>query len=1266
MQEAGAPRQSCAVGSVKSMIGHAKCAAGIGGLIKTVKALQCKTLPPTLVDKPNPNINFAESALYLNTQPRPWVHDENRPRRAGVSSFGFGGTNVHVALEEYRGDFLRQSPPALDHWPLELLAWKAATRSELAAALESCSAALEEGAKPELRELAAALSRRGQADDGARVAIVASSLEDLHSKLASALSIVRGNDAHAIDPRGVYFSASPSAAPAKIAFLFPGQGSQYPNMLAQLAMNFPTVRQALDHTQHVLAGNLKQPLGRYVYPPSPFSEQDEEQCRQALAATNVAQPAIGATSVAIGQLLAELGVAPDVVGGHSYGELTALWSAGVISTDDLLKLSLDRGELMRAAAREKGAGGMVAIDGDKRTAETLAQGLADINVANVNAPGQTVLSGAEAGLEQLLRRAQAEKIRARRLPVACAFHSPLVAGANEPFARKLYEVPFGAPDKPVFSNVTAAAYPGNPDAVRELLSRHLTSPVEFVGQIEAMYATGARIFIEAGPNNVLTGLAGRILQGKPHLAVAMDVAGRDGLEQLAHALGQLFAYGAPLRLDRLFAPRQIPSLDLSRLAEYRGEVRYSPSTWLVNGVRSRPHNAPEPELLGTRSASARDSRPSKPVVQPSSATPPEMISVSRASHENRAMSQPMSNSSPVAAVPSTAVSPNSEPAEHNLSDDAAQVMLSFQTVMAKFLDAQRAIMLSYLQGGGDESELPLELSAGGAAKFPDFAAPHAPATSASEPSPAARATETTAIVASADERSAGNGKPATDAEPTRAIPAAIAAEANGDDEGHNWDLDKIGAQLLDLLSERTGYPKEMLDLDLDLEADLGIDSIKRVEILGGLTESLNGDGANLESRLDLEKLTSRRSLRGILSYLDEVLFSEPTSGVVAAPERLQLTHSNVAATPGDRLRVIQRGLVKLIEAPLPPAVAPMIPSGAVVLTDDGRGVARQIAERLADFGQPTVIIAMAVDHEHNGDGYSADLTDPGAVARLVDRLRGEFGSIGGLVHALPLAPVDEPANLYQRAQRDVKSLYLLARELEPDLRQAGQGGKAFLLAATALGGDLGYGQRELASPALAAHGGILGFVKCVGLEWPEVLVRAVDLDSSRPAAEMADRLLRELSDPNGPMEVGYRDAIRITWEPVAAPLQTTDERARTLLPEDATVLVTGGARGITAEIAAALGERYRPNLILVGRSPLPPDEETAEMASLSEPAAIKQALIARFDANGAKASPSEIEATYRDLVRDREIRANLSRLRATGARSSITASTFAIAQRSQP
>jgi acyl transferase domain-containing protein/NAD(P)H-dependent flavin oxidoreductase YrpB (nitropropane dioxygenase family)/NAD(P)-dependent dehydrogenase (short-subunit alcohol dehydrogenase family) len=1191
-REAGAAAHSCALGSVKSMIGHSKCAAGIAGLIKTTLALHHKVLPPTLVEKPNPKGNFEEGPLFLNTEARPWVHGGEEPRLAGVSAFGFGGTNFHAVLEEYINGYIAEPAPALRHWPTELLVWRRPTRADLVASLDQCRQALAAGARPALADLAQALNKAARGKEAQpTLALVAASLEDLQEQLGHALETLRGGAAPPSrfhDPRGIYFAEQPGEEAGKVAFLFPGQGSQYPNMLAQVALAFAEVREAFDRAERALSGRLEQPLGRFLFPPSTFTPEREQAARAALTRTDVAQPAVGAVSLGMFRLLSALGVEPAFLAGHSYGEYVALCSGGALDEEDLIRLSHERGRVIVEATGQM-PGGMAAVEAGAEVVEQLIAGLEGVIVANRNAPGQTVLSGTEEGLRAALERLGAKEIRGQRLPVACGFHSPLVNAARAPLARALAACRFRAPRVPVFSNTTAAPHPADPAAIAGLLAEHLTSPVRFQAGIEAMYEAGARLFVEVGPQGVLTGLVGQILAGRPHLAVASDLKGRPGLVQLQHLLAQLLVSGVPVRLERLYQGRGLGALDPADLGKHK-EPSPSPSTWIVNSVRSRPLHAPEPPVLGqTRQVSP---------------PPAEEVTPKRPAATPNPMPTPISLPNGSGRLPMTAPAGN--------SDEAAQVMLRFQDLMAKFLDTQKSVMVSYLQGTGNAAPSP--------ALEPTLP-PSAPATQVS------------------------NGQAAP---PVPAAPIAAALPEPATPRTTITDRGQLSAQLLDLVSKRTGYPKEMLGVDMDLEADLGVDSIKRVEILGGLAESLGG-GDSLPN-LEMEKLTGIRTLRGILDYLTTVL-GEPPAPTGAAKEPAAES-GNGQGKPPLRHFEVQRALVRLVDAPLPRRASPPMGSGIVLLTDDGRGVAREVAGRLADFGAKTALLRMGSAAQDNGreDVFHADLTDPTAVTDLLGRVREQTGPVAGLIHLLPLAEPPAGENAPGRMRREVKSLYLLARCLDEDLRRSGAEGGAVLLAATGLGGSLGFGSEPLPEAYFPGHGGVIGFVKCLAFEWPEVLVRVVDLDPGKPAAELADRLLGELADPEGPLEVGYAGARRVTWEPVPAPLDVKANVAP-LFSSESTLLITGGARGITAAVALELARRFQPNLVLVGRSPLPPEAEPADTAPLTDPAALKAALITRLQrGSGAPVQPAAVETAYQRLLQEREMRDNLARMCEAGAK----------------
>jgi malonyl CoA-acyl carrier protein transacylase len=991
-------------------------------------------------------------------------------------------------------------------------------------------------------------------------------------------------------------------------------------MLAQVALIFPEVRRVLDRAEAILAGRLERPLGRFLYPGSTFRPEFERVDQEAITRADVAQPAIGAVSIGLSRLLESLGVVPQFFAGHSFGEYVALCAAGAMDEDELLRLSHRRGAILREQTAFM-PGGMAAVDTDADTAETIIGDLDGISVANSNAPNQSVIAGREDRLEAALERFRHRGVREQRLPVACAFHSPLVAAARGPLAQALAEAQLRPPRHPVYSNVTAARYTEDADAIRDTLVDHLTSRVRFREQVEAMYEAGARIFVEVGPKGILTGLVGQILRDRPYLGMPSDVPGRAGLVQLLHLVGRLATHGVAVKPDRLFRGRALAPIDLERFSAETGLPKLSPTTWIVNSVRNRPKDAPEAHLLGqarphTERARAESHGPAL-LPAPASSAPGMRHDVAMTNGKHKTTPAPFQRPGPMPAVVSAV--------------DAAQVMLRYQDLMCQFLDSQTSLMSTYLSlsGGPDlGSLLPMtkveEVNAHHPTRIVGQAIPSPEDTPGDVPIPDAKAPEDAAAAP----------------EDAAAAPAAP------------YDRERLTNRLLELVSQRTGYPKDMLGLDVDLEADLGIDSIKRIEILSEVTTDLGTDAQSMATELEMEKLTVIRTLRGIINYLDNALTSlpDPASSTIENPTSDK--SPQVPDGPGSvwgEVLPIQRALVDLVDSPLKASPEPMLTGGVVLFTDDGRGIARLMAGQLADLGQCTVFVGPSqgpASGRHAGDIH-ADLTDPQAVADMIRAIREEHGPISGLINLAPLAEAVEGEVWDRRAWRDVKSLYMLARELGDDMRQSGRDGKAFLLAATGLGGGFGF-EADITVTAMPGQGGVLGFVKCLAQEWPEVLVRAVDLNALGPPSELAEALLRELCCRQGPAEVGYVGRRRVTWEPRSAPLPVDAEVPPPFEPAEP-VLITGGARGITAAIALDLARRFRPTLLIVGRSELPPEQEPAETAALLTAEAIKAALIARMQREGRPPAPGLVEAQFRRLMQDREIRDNLARITEAGA-----------------
>src|SRR5262249_27305428 len=283
-----------------------------------------KVVPPTInVEKPNPEANFGDSPFYVATEAKPWIVPSlGLPRRAGVSAFGFGGTNFHVALEEHDDGGCDPDRAVLRRrWPSELFLLGGATLDEVARQAERLRGA---AGKAPLAKVAQDCYARFWADATVRLTMVAATGDELVHRIDAFARFK--NDAAAggeamvrvIDPRGVYLSTEP-ASTYKIAFLFPGQGAQYPNMLRDVALYFDEVREVFAEADAALAGKVPQSLIRYVFPPSAFSDDECAAQQSAVTQTNVAQPAIGAASVAMARLLGSLGIHADVAAGHSYG-----------------------------------------------------------------------------------------------------------------------------------------------------------------------------------------------------------------------------------------------------------------------------------------------------------------------------------------------------------------------------------------------------------------------------------------------------------------------------------------------------------------------------------------------------------------------------------------------------------------------------------------------------------------------------------------------------------------------------------------------------------------------------------------------------------------------------------------------------------------------------------------------------------------------------------------------------------------------------------
>ena len=1127
-----AVNSTCTLGSVKSNIGHTKCAAGIVGVIKASLAIYHGVRPPTLhLKNPHSVYSYSDSPFRFEDVSVPWVQEN---RAAGVSSFGFGGANFHAVL---RNNQISKTKFGMNKFPCELFLLKGETFQDAIKSQEVFISYLRslnsEGIVVSFGDIAFSHYVNGLSvgveKDKIQAVVIASSTDNLLEELEKLVSLstqeietvnfaqkinLGNNRVIAKLNEQVYISISNSKANSldnepstnsdtstsntstantstantstaniksisansergldereekvsrkpKVAFIFPGQGSQRPRMLSDLFITFKNLDKYLKLGSEYLD---------VLFPPRAFSEEDVSDQKRQITDTQNAQPLLGIVEMAACDLLESFNIRPSAAAGHSYGELVALWLARCYDAEELLFLSEMRSKAIADSAPED-PGTMAAVKGNADLVTEILndENFNNVQIANFNSKSQTVISGPTQFVKEAVEKMKARGLSASLINVSYGFHSKVLKDAPNLFKNAVEKININLPAIPVWSNKTASKYEGNVTELTDLLTSQVGESVRWSELVESMYDDDIRIFVEVGPARVLTGLVDEILREKDHIAIALDIPSQSGVKSLLALLGQLSLVGVDVKLDTLFRDR-CKKIDISS--------QQPKSRWVINGhlVKYSNGNVLEGAL--------------KPMNEVPS------INISNSVGEDRLLSE-------------------------------------YLSTMKEMVRAERDVMLAYF---GVESV--------GNAVYEGEAVPIL----ARETSPK---------------------------------PLNVTNREDISDALPELGLEELLKTIVKIVSDRTGYPIDMLSPDQDLEADLSIDSIKRIEILGEFSEKvgLTSDSDDIDDAV-IEELAQVKTMKGIVEWIIDKRAADNGENASFPNENVgekQVSGSGIEL----RARTFEVNKVAISNTPTDKEKRNCIlfEDKVVGIIGVDKGVLKGLEDYCVERGARSVIV---------NDALTLD-------SDVVIDLRGINSNL-----SCSQLFCDIKDALNSNVKRFIYVNDIVKSELD----------------------DVDYMNNVI---------GFKGLIKTVNREasnFRTQLLQVTRDDSDEQLDEVIKRGLEVIGE-NEYISVDNEAYIDSVDE-----VEISDEFENVLTSEKVAVII-GGARGFAAKVAKTLHDRFKLKLILVGRTNLNESLED-EFIEIENSSDIRKLLISKGETD-----LKVIEERVRIIVKESELIRNL-------------------------
>ena len=1360
-------KQSVAIGTVKSQIGHTKTSAGVAGLIKTAFSLHNKVLPPTInITKPHPKLDIENSPFYLNTKTKSWF--SNKKRMAAVSSFGFGGTNFHFVLEE----FTQEKAPINFSSHREIIIC-AENYDELK---EKCLSILKEfNNKKYINLINESISFAPTSKKEIRVGFLTNSISDAKESIKEIYENIKLKKEEPLKKElndKIFFTENEGKVDTKkIALIFSGQGAQYVNMGNTLSINFPAFFDSFVNADKL----FKKPITNYIFPNPRFDGEVDS----IINSTDIAQISIGAFSLGVYKILKESNLDANYFAGHSFGEITALFASGIIKEDDFLFLARERGKAMATKTdKNSDLGLMLAILKDEEFVKKEIKEFKGVTIANFNSDRQTVVAGKSDIIKKLEQTLKTKKIPSTILPVSCAFHTELMEHSKKLFEKAIGKVKFQTSNKKIYSNTSGEKYPKDVSDIKNVIKKHIVNPVLFKQEIENMYKDGARFFIEIGPKNILTKLIKKILKDKKITAIETD-KGDSNNNDLTFRKAILKMRLAGLNLKSIY--KKIPE---DKNNKSRASIK-------INGCNYVSHNtqkAFEDSLNDDLNITHR-----KETIMKQSDTEQHFFNLQNKffNTHNEFLKTHMEYSKIFYEITQKQQELLGKNPDLKFPDDINKSILLFHQqqqetlkVHQDYINTQNNLLKNYVSSPYEyeKNRTPIkneqvEETKENRQNFQnDYLEIKTP--------------QIDFFDEKVDDKSQETQKNFFDEESTTPLQQEELSSNNAENQINFKD------ELITIISKKTGYPEDVIGLDMDMESELGIDSIKRVEILGDITEKV----PELET-IEAEKLNSLKTINQILSLINELKGVNSSDINITKPIDTNYNINDeilkiVSKKTGYPIDVIgldmdmesELGIDSIKRVEILGDITEKIPELETIeaeklnslktinqifnLIKELKGVntsnfqttkstdaSYNIKDEMLEIvskktGYPIDVIGLDMDMESELGIDSikrveilGDITEKVPELEKVDvEILNNIKTINDIISLIKSNETDEkefketeslkielpslkkietvnakntkvysnkkilitndgtyrtekvvsilkknniipvvinlPQNLIlsektiknidtinlkkidndeltklskikniegflhlnpnSKNKKDVlKAIFLIAKNISKNLRKAK---KPFFISAVSIDGKFGLSFKKNFEPL---DGGFFGLIKTLRLEWENVFCRALDISDKFSDEEFAKTIFNEIFDTSSYAEVSYDKKGRYTIEQNASFIPK-EKSVGNIAKEDVFV-VSGGAKGITAACVEELAKKHKCSFVLLGRTKKNGGEKSWSKG-IEDDVLLKKIIMEQLRLKKDTPTIENIDTVFNDIKSNREIQKTIRNIEDAGSK----------------